>query len=101
MLPSTQTLQKYVSDPAENDVVIARLIDELLADPAYGERWGRHWMDVVRYADTAGDNADYPIPEVRRYRDYIIDSLNADKPFDRFVQEQLAGDLLPASAATC
>jgi hypothetical protein len=94
LLPSSETLQRYISDPAESDVVITRLIEELLADPAYGERWGRHWMDVVRYADTAGDNADYPIPEVRRYRDYIIDSLNADKPFDRFVQEQLAGDLI-------
>ena len=51
-------------------------------------------MDVVRYADTAGDNADYPIPEIHRYRDYIIDAFNADKPFDQFVQEQLAGDIL-------
>ncbi|MBI1830482.1 MAG: DUF1553 domain-containing protein, partial [Planctomycetes bacterium] len=65
--------------------------------PRYGERWGRHWMDVVRYADTAGDNADYPIPEMVRYRDYIIDAFNADKPFDQFIHEQLAGDLMPAS----
>ena len=69
-------------------------IDRLLASPHYGERWGRHWMDVVRYADTAGDNADYPIPEVRRYRDYIIDAFNVDRPFDQFAQEQLAGDLM-------
>ena len=72
----------------------ARVVDRLLASPQYGERWGRHWMDVVRYADTAGDNADYPIPEIHRYRDYIIDAFNADKPFDQFVQEQLAGDIL-------
>jgi hypothetical protein len=71
-----------------------RLVDRLLASPRYGERWGRFWMDVVRYADTAGDNADYPIPEAALYRDYIIDSFNGDKPFDRFVREQLAGDIL-------
>jgi hypothetical protein len=70
------------------------VVDRLLASPRYGERWGRHWMDVVRYADTAGDNADYPIPEMYRYRDYLIDAFNADKPFDQMVQEQLAGDLL-------
>ena len=58
----------------------ARVVDRLLASPHYGERWGRHWMDVVRYADTAGDNADYPVPEAARYRDYIIDSFNRDKP---------------------
>src|SRR5262249_13313209 len=72
----------------------ARVVDRLLASPHYGERWGRHWMDVVRYADTAGDNADYPVPEAARYRDYIIASFNTDKPFDRFVKEQIAGDLL-------
>ena len=72
----------------------ARVVDRLLASPHYGERWGRHWMDVVRYADTAGDNADYPIPEAVRYRDYIIDSFNGDKPFDQFIREQLAGDIL-------
>ena len=70
------------------------VIDRLLDSPRYGERWGRHWMDVVRYADTAGDNADYPIPEMRLYRDYIIDAFNADKPFDQFVREQVAGDIL-------
>lgn len=70
------------------------VVERLLASTHYGERWGRHWMDVVRYADTAGDNADYPVPEVYRYRDYIIDAFNADKPYDRFVREQLAGDIL-------
>jgi hypothetical protein len=71
-----------------------RLIDRLLSSPRYGERWGRHWMDVVRYADTAGDNADYPVPEARLYRDYIIDAFNANLPYDQFVREQLAGDIL-------
>jgi Protein of unknown function (DUF1553)/Protein of unknown function (DUF1549)/Planctomycete cytochrome C len=72
----------------------AKVVDRLLSSPHYGERWGRHWMDVVRYADTAGDNADYPVPEAARYRDYIIDSFNRDKPFDQFAQEQIAGDIL-------
>jgi hypothetical protein len=70
------------------------VIERLLASPRHGERWGRHWMDVVRYADTAGDNADYPIPEAHLYRDYIIDAFNSDKPYDQFVREQLAGDIL-------
>ena len=75
-------------------------IDRLLASSHYGERWGRHWMDVVRYADTAGDNADYPVPEAQRYRDYIIDAFNTDMPFDQFVREQLAGDLLAQLSPT-
>ena len=79
-----------------NEAAWGTLIDQLLASPHYGERWGRHWLDVVRYADTAGDNADYPVPEARYYRDYVIDSFNADKPYDQFLREQIAGDLLAA-----
>ncbi|WP_010584992.1 PSD1 and planctomycete cytochrome C domain-containing protein [Schlesneria paludicola] len=79
-----------------NDFAWNELIERLLASPRYGERWGRHWLDVVRYADTAGDNADYPVPEARYYRDYVIDAFNADKPYDLFLREQLAGDLLAA-----
>ena len=75
---------------------MAELVDELLSRPSYGQRWGRHWMDWVRYADTAGDNSDYPIPQAYLYRNYIIDSLNEDVPYDRFLTEQIAGDLLPA-----
>ncbi len=71
-----------------------RLVDRLLASPQYGERWGRHWLDVVRYADTGGFEADHLYPNAWRYRDYVIRSLNADKPFDRFIQEQVAGDEL-------
>lgn len=78
---------------------LTALVDELLASPRFGERWARHWMDVVRYADTAGDNADYPIPEAARYRDYLIDAFNADKPFDDLVREQLAGDILARELA--
>ncbi|MFN3190189.1 MAG: PSD1 and planctomycete cytochrome C domain-containing protein [Aureliella sp.] len=73
----------------------ASYVDELLSQPSYGERWGRHWMDWVRYADTAGCNSDFPIPQAYLYRNYIIDSLNDDVPYDRFLVEQLAGDLLP------
>lgn len=72
------------------------LVDQLLQQSSYGERWGRHWMDWVRYADTAGDNSDFPIPQAYLYRNYIIDSFNRDLPYDRFLVEQLAGDLLPA-----
>ncbi|MCO8123240.1 PSD1 and planctomycete cytochrome C domain-containing protein [Stieleria sp. TO1_6] len=77
---------------------ISELVDDLLSRPSYGERWGRHWMDWVRYADTAGDNSDYPIPQAYLYRNYIVDSLNQDLPYDRFLTEQLAGDLLPADS---
>jgi len=76
----------------------AATIERLLASPHYGERWGRHWLDVVRYADTAGDNSDYPIPQMYRYRNWVIDAVNADLPYDRFIREQLAGDLLPADS---
>ena len=72
----------------------SRVVDRLLGSPAYGERWGRHWLDVARYADTAGETADYPVPPAYRYRNYVIDSFNADKPFDEFAKEQIAGDIL-------
>src|SRR5262249_50851822 len=72
-----------------------RLADELLARPAYGERWGRHWLDLVRYAETNGYEGDGAKPNVWRYRDYVVKSFNEDKPFDRFTAEQLAGDELP------
>jgi hypothetical protein len=90
--PSLEEIERFVDDSSPD--ALAKLTDRLLASPRYGERWGRHWMDVARYADTAGDNADYPIPEARLYRDYIIGSFNADKPYDQFVREQLAGDIL-------
>jgi hypothetical protein len=90
--PAPDDCEAFVAD--ESPDAYAKLVDQLLASPHYGERWGRHWMDVARYADTAGDNADYPIPEVRLYRDYVIDSFNSDKPYDQFVREQIAGDIL-------
>ena len=71
-----------------------QLIEKLLTSPRYGERWGRHWLDVVRYADSAGFEGDVYYPNAWRYRDYVIKSFNEDKPYDRFVQEQIAGDEL-------
>jgi hypothetical protein len=73
-------------------------VDRLLASPHYGERWGRYWLDVVRYADSAGDNSDFPIPQMHRYRDWVIGAFNRDLPYDQFVREQLAGDLLPGAS---
>lgn len=69
-------------------------MDRLLASPHYGEGWGRHWLDLARYADTEGFEHDVTRPNVWRYRDYAVRSLNADKPYDRFVREQIAGDEL-------
>ena len=94
--PAPDEISDFLADRSPD--AFSRVVDRLLASPHYGERWGRHWMDVVRYADTAGDNADYPIPEAARYRDYIIDSFNADKPYDRMIREHLAGDLLARRA---
>ena len=73
-----------------------RLVDRLLASPAFGERWGRHWLDVARYGESTGSSRNLPYPQAWRYRDYVIDAVNADKPYDQFIREQIAGDLLPA-----
>jgi hypothetical protein len=92
--PETHRVEAFVAD--ERPDAFARLVDELLASPRYGERWGRYWLDLARYADTAGDNSDYPIPQAFLYRDYVIDAFNADLPYDRFLHEQIAGDVLAA-----
>ena len=93
--PTVEEMAAYAA--ATSPDADSRVVDRLLASPAYGERWGRHWMDVARYADTAGETADYPVPPAYRYRNYVIDSFNADKPFDDFAREQLAGDILARS----
>jgi hypothetical protein len=90
--PTPEEVGAFLADPSPD--AWARLVERLLASPHYGERWGRHWLDVVRYADTGGFEADHQYPSAWRYRDYVIRSLNADKPFDRFLQEQVAGDEL-------
>jgi hypothetical protein len=88
--PSPEEVEKFAADPSPE--AWSRLVDRLLESPRYGERWGRHWLDVVRYADTGGFETDIYFPNAWRYRDYVIQSFNDDKPFDRFVQEQIAGD---------
>jgi hypothetical protein len=94
--PPPERIEAFLSDHRPD--AFARVVDELLASPHYGERWGRHWLDLVRYADTAGDNSDYPIPQAYLYRDYCLDAFNADLPYDRFLHEQLAGDILARNA---
>jgi hypothetical protein len=81
----------------ENDSASSQ-IDALLASRRFGERWARHWLDVARYAESTGASGNVPFPLAFRYRDWVIDSLNQDKPYDQFIREQLAGDLLPAAS---
>ncbi|NYF79832.1 PSD1 and planctomycete cytochrome C domain-containing protein [Granulicella arctica] len=75
-----------------------RLVDSLLQSRQFGERWGRHWLDIARYGESTGPSRNVPYPHAWRYRDYVIDSVNKDVPYDRFLQEQIAGDLLPADS---
>ncbi len=90
--PTPEEVDAFVKDTTLNAFV--KVLDRLLASPVYGEKWGRHWLDLVRYADTAGDNSDYPVPAAFRYRNYVINAFNHDKPYDQFIREQLAGDIL-------
>jgi hypothetical protein len=93
--PTPEEIAAFLAD--DSPAAFARVVDRLLASPAYGERWGRHWLDLVRYADSAGDNSDYPVPQLYRYRNWVIRAFNQDKPYDQFLREQVAGDLLPAA----
>ena len=92
LLPAPEEVERFVRD--ESPDAYNNLIDRLLKSPHYGERWGRHWLDVVRYADSGGYEQDYDYPNAWRYRDYVIRAFNEDKPYDQFVLEQLAGDEL-------
>jgi cytochrome c553 len=92
--PTPEEVAAFVAD--ENPDAYSRLIDRLLATPHHGQRWGRHWLDVARYADSNGMDENVAHANAWRYRDYVIDSLNRDKPYDQFVREQIAGDLLAA-----
>src|SRR5439155_209491 len=80
---------------AQQQAVLGKWVDKLLASPQFGERWGRHWLDVARYAESSGKDVNIAFPYAWRYRDYVIDAVNADVAFHRFLLEQLAGDLLP------
>ncbi|MFO0952816.1 MAG: PSD1 and planctomycete cytochrome C domain-containing protein [Isosphaeraceae bacterium] len=93
LAPTAEEVDRFVADPATD--AYEKAVDRLLDSPQYGERWGRHWLDVVGYADSDGDGvSDTPRPYAWKYRDYVVKSLNADKPLDRFITEQLAGDEL-------
>ena len=92
--PTPQEIDAFVRD--KDTAALEKVIDRLLASPQFGERWGRHWLDVARYGESTGKERNVPYPNAWRYRDYVYDAFNADKPYDEFIREQIAGDLLPA-----
>ncbi|MEX0713275.1 MAG: PSD1 and planctomycete cytochrome C domain-containing protein [Pirellulales bacterium] len=94
--PTPDEIDAFVADGSPN--ALEAVVDRLLESPAFGERWGRHWLDVARYGESTGSARNVPYPHAWRYRDYVIDAFNADKPYDQFVREQIAGDLLPANS---
>lgn len=93
--PAPEQVKAFREDHSADSYT--QLVDRLLSSPQYGERWGRHWLDVARYAESSGPSRNLPYPNAWRYRDYVIDAVSRDIPYDRFIQEQLAGDLLPAT----
>ena len=94
--PTPKQIDKYLKD--ESPKALERVVDELLASPHFGERWGRHYLDYVRFAESSGGGRTRIFHNAWRYRDYVIKSLNQDKPYDQFIAEQLAGDLMPSSS---
>jgi len=90
--PNPTEIESFLNDASPE--AWPRVVDRLLTSPAYGERAARHWLDVVRYADTAGETADYPVPDAWRYRNYVVRAFNADTPYDEFIRDQIAGDIL-------
>jgi hypothetical protein len=94
--PTLDDIREFEADPSETRY--RQWVDRLLASPRYGERWGRHWLDLVRYAETNSYERDGDKPEVWRYRDFVVDSFNRDKPYDQFAREQLAGDEIGAGS---
>jgi hypothetical protein len=95
--PTPEEIDAFLADRSKD--AYARVADRLLASPRFGERWGRHWLDVARYADTVGRGRNYPFPFAWRYRDWVIDAFNHDLPYDQFVRDQVAGDLLTSTSA--
>ncbi|MBL8867574.1 MAG: DUF1549 domain-containing protein, partial [Planctomycetia bacterium] len=91
--PTFEQVEAFANDSSPD--AYPKLVEKLLASPHYGERWGRHWLDIVRYAETCGYERDQVKPHVWKYRDYVVKAFNEDLPYDRFVKEQLAGDELP------
>src|ERR1700730_11658380 len=92
--PTEREFQDFLSD--DSPQAFDKVVERLLASERYGERWGRHWLDVLCYGDSTGGDEDYKIPHAWRYRDYVITAFNRDLPYDKFIMEQLAGDMLPA-----
>jgi hypothetical protein len=92
--PAPEEADAFAAEPTQQR--LAELVDRLLALPQFGERWGRHWLDVARFAESSGREFNFTYPHAWPYRNWVIDSLNADKPYDQFIREQIAGDLLPA-----
>ncbi len=97
--PTPEDVKAFLRDPDGIDAAYRRSVDRLLDSPRYGERWAQHWLDVIRWAETVGFETNLPRPKAWPYRDWVINSLNEDKPYDRFVLEQLAGDTLGEDAA--
>ncbi len=93
MPPSPEEVSAFLADKSPD--ALAKLIDQLLESPRFGERWGRHWLDVVRFAESSGMEFNFTYPHAWPYRNYVIDSLNQDKPYNEFLREQIAGDLIP------
>ncbi|MEL7498487.1 MAG: DUF1553 domain-containing protein [Planctomycetota bacterium] len=93
--PTPDQIASFTSSPRSIDADLADVVDELLASPRYGERWGRHWLDVARFAESSGGGRSLMFPEAWRFRDYVISAYNEDKPFDQMIMQQIAGDLLP------
>ncbi|HEX5084402.1 MAG TPA: DUF1549 domain-containing protein, partial [Blastocatellia bacterium] len=92
--PTANEMRDFLADQSPD--AFNKVVERLLASPRYGERWGRHWLDVARYADSTGNDEDHRYPHAWKYRDYVIESFNNDLPYDQFIREQVAGDLLPA-----
>ena len=93
--PTPAEIEAFLADVAPD--AFEKVVERLLASSAYGEKWARHWLDVVRYADTAGETADYPVPVAWRYRNYCVDAFNRDLPYDEFLRDQIAGDIRAAA----
>src|SRR5499427_10262089 len=95
--PTPEQIDTFVHQyAAQPQAALAVVVDTLLASPRFGETWGRHWLDVARFGESSGRAANFAYPHAWRYRDWVIAAFNADKPYDQFIREQLAGDLLAA-----
>lgn len=94
--PTSEEVNAFLADTADD--AFERVIQRLLDSPQYGEKWGRHWLDVVRYADTAGENTDRPLPHAWRYRNWVLDAFNRDLPYDEFIRLQIAGDIVSSQS---